>query len=134
MKFSIGTLIKLLFKRPVAFRASYERGLKNRPAVEAAIIPAENINGPILLISGDNDAIWPSTIMAEMVVDRLERNNFPHPYQHLKYKGAGHVTSIPYLPAMQMRRNLVFGYEFEPTCRANIDAWKALLGFFKQHL
>jgi len=134
MKFSIGTLIKLLFKRPVAFRASYERGLKNRPAVEAATIPAENINGPILLISGDNDAIWPSTIMAEMVVDRLERNNFPHPYQHLKYKGAGHVTSIPYLPAIQMRRNLVFGYEFEPTCRANINAWKALLGFFKQHL
>ena len=134
IRFAISTLVKLAFKRPVAFRASYEKGLKNHRAVEAATIPAENINGPILLVSGENDAIWPSMIMAEMVVDRLKRNNFPHPYQHLKYKGAGHITSIPYLPAIQMRRSLVFSYEFEPNCRANIHAWKALLKFLKQHL
>ena len=134
IKFSIGILVRLMFGRPVAFRASYERGLKDRRAVEAAAIAAENINGPILLVSGENDAIWPSTIMAEMLIERLQRNNFPHPYQHLKYKGAGHVTSIPYLPAIQMRGGLVFSYEFESNCQANIDAWKALLAFLKQHL
>ena len=134
IKFSIGILVRLMFGRPVAFRASYERGLKDRRAVEAAAIPAENINGPILLVSGENDAIWPSTIMAEMLIDRLQRNNFPHPYQLLKYKGDGHVTSIPYLPAIQMRRGLVFSYEFDSNCQANIDAWKALLAFLKQHL
>ena len=134
MKFPIGTVIKLLFKRPVAFRTSYEKGLQNRQTVKAATIPVENINGPILLVSGENDAIWPSTIMAQMVVDRLVRNNFPHPYQHLKYKETGHLTSIPYLPAGQMDRGLVFSYELESNCRANIDAWKALLTFLKQHL
>lgn len=72
--------------------------------------------------------------MAEMLIERLQRKNFPHPYQHLRYKGAGHVTSIPYLPAIQMRGGLVFSYQFESNCQANIDAWKALLAFLKEHL
>ena len=43
----------------------------------------ENINGPIILISGKNDQIWPSEKMCNQIVDRLKKNNFKHDFKHV---------------------------------------------------
>jgi dienelactone hydrolase len=39
----------------------YKLSLKQSAAVSAAVIEVESINGPILLLSGKEDTIWPST-------------------------------------------------------------------------
>lgn len=50
--------------------------LENGDEFAAAIIPVENISGPILLLSAKDDALWPSKYMSEKIVSRLTENNF----------------------------------------------------------
>jgi hypothetical protein len=35
------------------------------------------------------DDVWPSTEMSKRIVQRLDRFNYPHVYQHIAYEG-GH--------------------------------------------
>ena len=58
-----------------------------------AIIHVENIQAPILLISGGADEIWPSALASERIVERLARNNYKYPVKHLMYTGTGHLVS-----------------------------------------
>lgn len=57
----------------------------------AAVIQAERITGPVLLISSGMDAMWPSEPAAEQVMSRLRRHSFPYSYQHLNYDYGGHM-------------------------------------------
>jgi pimeloyl-ACP methyl ester carboxylesterase len=72
--------------------------LRDAAAVQHAVIPVERINGPVLLFSGGQDEEWPSTAMAEMVMDRLRSHRHPFPDEHIRYPDAGHA-----LPADQYR-------------------------------
>ncbi len=67
----------------------YLASIQDRQAVERAVIPVERINGPMLLVSGADDAIWPSSMMCERVVERLKRHNFRFSFQHLRYERRG---------------------------------------------
>jgi dienelactone hydrolase len=74
--------------------AAYQAALDSayrRPEVQ---IEVENINGPILLISGREDQQWPSAEMAEKLVERLERSGFPFAIEHKSYPDAGHLAFI----------------------------------------
>ena len=66
--------------------------------IARATIPVEKINGPVLLISGEDDALWPSTQLAQIAMDRLAQYQHPFPDKHLHYAGAGHLIGEPYLP------------------------------------
>ena len=57
------------------------------------LIPVENIKSPILLISGDDDKLWPSTPASDQVVKRLASKNFAYPVEHIRVTGAGHLAS-----------------------------------------
>ena len=57
----------------------------------AAVIRAERINGPILLISSRMDTMWPSGPAADRIMERLERYGFPHACRHLSYGHGGHL-------------------------------------------
>jgi len=81
----------------------YRPGAPMKPMFDAALatekrttvdIPVERINAPILLISGAEDALWPSHDMAEAIMKRLSAANFAHAYKHLSYEGAGHMVFI----------------------------------------
>ena len=71
----------------------YLQSLTQKDAVEKATIEVEKIHGPLLLLSGDDDSIWPSGEMADAICDRLKEKGFRYKYEHLKYKDAGHVFS-----------------------------------------
>ncbi len=71
----------------------WKNGLSKTDLVNKATIKAEKINGPILLFSGSDDKVWPSSIMADMIEKRLKENNFKHSFQNIKYKNAGHLIS-----------------------------------------
>ena len=85
-------------KRPVMFRNLFRAGLRNRAAVARAAIPVENIRGPILLISGGDDHLWPAAEMSEAIVARLQRHGSTYAAEHLHFAHAGHMLRYPYLP------------------------------------
>lgn len=58
-----------------------------------AEIEVEKINGPILILSGKEDDQWPATYMSQQIVNRLEKNNFKHTYQHIELDG-GHIEPL----------------------------------------
>ncbi|MBX2965833.1 MAG: hypothetical protein KF845_06785 [Cyclobacteriaceae bacterium] len=67
--------------------------LKNKEAVQQAAIAVENINGPVLILSGKNDEQWPATYMSEQLVKRLNEKDFKHYFQHIVLEG-GHVEPL----------------------------------------
>ncbi|MCU4719346.1 acyl-CoA thioester hydrolase/BAAT C-terminal domain-containing protein [Halapricum hydrolyticum] len=78
-------------------RETVAGGLEDEPVAEAAI-PVEKTDGPILLVSGGDDRVWPARRLSEIAVDRLERAGFEHRFAHLHYEDAGHLISVPYAP------------------------------------
>ncbi len=71
----------------------YELALKQTEAVEKAAIKVENINGPILLLTGEEDPLCPASQMCKMIVQRLDKKGFPHWYRHFAYEDAGHTLT-----------------------------------------
>jgi dienelactone hydrolase len=65
--------------------------------IEAATIPVENIDGPILFVSGGDDQLWPARRLQEISTARLEANGREN-FEHLVYEGAGHTILPRYLP------------------------------------
>lgn len=72
--------------------------LRSREHVERARIPVERINGPVLLISGGGDKVWPGRLASQIVVARLAEVGHPFAVQHLDWDDAGHSIGLPTLP------------------------------------
>jgi dienelactone hydrolase len=124
-----------LGRQPIVGRVFYERALKDETAVAAAEIAVEKIDGPLLLISGTDDQMWPSTRLSEMAIERLKAHDHPFPYEHLRYEGAGHMITLPNAepPASWSSRYEVGGTQ-EANEFANTDSWTKVLGFLEKHL
>lgn len=68
--------------------------LAREPASGNANIQVERIQGPILLISGADDRVWPSPEMAARLVARLKEKGFKHPVQNVVYPGVDHYVFV----------------------------------------
>lgn len=127
-------MIGLFAGRPMPFRPLYERALDDEDAVAAASIAVEKIEGPVLLISGTNDQVWPSTPLSEMVIERLEEHDHPFRYEHLRYEGAGHLTIPGFAPDAGSLRRVKLGGSREANELAGADSWRKVLDFLGKHL
>ncbi|MDQ2904471.1 MAG: acyl-CoA thioesterase/BAAT N-terminal domain-containing protein [Chloroflexota bacterium] len=133
-------LIWQIFRaRAFPLRTMFLTTLKDREHLAEATIPVENIQGPILLISGDDDQMWPSTPFSALVMQRLAEHHHPYPDQHLHYQGAGHFVSFPYgypflPPFVKRAQRFAVGGTVEDTAASVADSWPRILAFFKQHL
>ena len=128
-------------RAPIAATPLYYPALADEAAVEAAAIPVEQSHAALLLISGQDDQMWPSFVMADMAVARLDKHNYQYPYQHLCYPNAGHQISLPYQPkpATSGHHSLTGEwYEYGGTPSGNAfaaaDSWRKMLGFLAEHL
>jgi dienelactone hydrolase len=119
-------------RRPLRQRAMFRGALRNRAAVRDATIPVERIGGPVLLISGRDDQLWPSDDACRAVLRRLREHQPGYPDRHLSYRGAGHFVSFPYaLPGLPPMTRLTVGpkltIDFGGTAAANhaacLDSW-----------
>jgi len=109
---------------------------------DEATIPVEKINGAILLISGKDDQIWPSTRLSEVAITRLEESNHSYPFEHLAYDDAGHHIGAPYFwptsgdvlihPISGAKYS--FGGTPEGNALANADSWVKMLEFLESNL
>jgi fermentation-respiration switch protein FrsA (DUF1100 family) len=126
----------------VMFRDLFRAGLRNSKAIAAAAIPVERIRGPILLISGGDDHLWPAADMSEAIVGRLKKRHFAHAVEHLHYPEAGHMLRYPYLPTTARHsrnphlRNArySFGGTSSADAKAQADSWRRSIAFLKRAL
>lgn len=127
---------------PIALTPGFLGALADEAAAARAAIPVERINGPVLLISGNDDAMWPSTLMAERVLARLREHGHPYRNEHLAYDQAGHtVAGLPFLPAAPLpTRHPVAGLVFSfggtapGVAAAQREAWPRILHFLHESL
>jgi len=115
----------------------YLGSLQDRQAVERAVIPVERINGPVLLASGADDAIWPSSMMCERVIERLKQRHFAFSFQHFSYDDAGHLLAGPgrLAPAGPIgAEGMSIGGTENANAAARDDAWARVCTFFDANL
>lgn len=128
--------------QPVSWAPAYRAHLNDARAVERATIPVEKIQGPVLLVSGTDDQMWPSSALADMAFERLDAHHHAYPYQHLKYDGAGHTILVPYGPSTVRDvglpvegfdgRLLSQGGSPKADAAAGVDAWRQTLTFLDE--
>ena len=64
----------------------------------SAITPVENINCPVMLVSGTGDLNVPTDFTVKFIIDRLKENGKEHLCTNLRYPQAGHLIEPPYSP------------------------------------
>ena len=104
------------------YYAIYKQSLTQTELVERAVIKVEDINGPVLLFSGTDDKMWPSGIMAGMIINRLTSENFKFSFNNISYLGAGHVFSEYYTQ---------LGGTAETNKAARLGAMEAVIEYLK---
>ena len=114
---------------PVAFCDWYHAQLSEPESLEQASIPVERINGPVLLISGGDDQMWPSSILCDMVMDRLRIHGHPFPDRHLDYPKAGHSLFPPYYPTTSRSGPFTLGGNPADDALAQADSWPRYWSF-----
>jgi len=105
--------------------------------VEKAAIPVEKISGPILLISGTDDRIWPAEEFCAAIMARLKKAGFPYEVKHLSVEKGGHSSCIPFL--VTANRGLLIdgdpsGGSPQADARGGYRSWAETLAFLRRHL
>lgn len=96
-----------------------------------ATIRVEETDGPVLLLSGGDDQVWPARRLSNVAADRLERRCFPYDFAHLTYDSVGHLVSVPYVPLRGFDHG---GGTASATARAGADSWPAVLDYLAEGL
>jgi len=112
----------------------YNNSLSGAPA--DAEIPVEAIAGPILMISGEADTLWPSSEMARRVETRLRARGFRYPVVNIAYPAAGHAAfGAPVrTDAPGLQGALGVGGTIEGLVAARADGWPRVLAFLRDAL
>ncbi len=144
VRLSFSSIVSLLRKRlaraPIALTPFWLEAMKDKDAVERAAIPVERTNGPVLLLSGQDDQFCPSAQLSEIAMERLARHKHPYPYEHVSYQGAGHMFGMPpFLPATvtegrhpQTGGVYLAGGTPKDNAVASADSWSRILKFLDE--
>lgn len=121
-------------REPLSVAPWYRYNLEDESALIPAVIPVERIGGPVLLISGEDDQMWPATLMAERIMRRLAAHDFQWPHRQFSYPDAGHLIGPPWRPTtVNTRRHptegVTFAYGGTPRgmAYADADSWEQVL-------
>ena len=98
-----------------------------------ADIPVQQISCPVMLISSEDDRIWPATKMANMVAARMKAAN--RTVQHLQFPDASHVLmgfgEAP-IRVIGPGFTIELGGSKDGTRAARDSAWSAVLAFLAE--
>jgi dienelactone hydrolase len=98
-----------------------------------ARIPIGHFRGPVLLLAGSDDQLWPSPIYSAQMMRELHDD--PATHQRHVYRGAGHyVLDPPSLPSPTTNaRGLSVGGTEAADDAAHRADWPLMLHFIKSH-
>jgi uncharacterized protein len=103
----------------------YISSLQNTIAAARAEIAVELIRGAILLISGEQDNLWPSKRMCTAITQRLQQHQFAYPVEHYSYSAAGHTL---------WSGSAEGGGTAAGNAAAHTDAWAHVVAFLNANL
>ncbi len=99
----------------------------NGRGVSANTFLGPGVRGPVMLISGGDDSVWPSQFQADQVMTALPHDGAAH--VHLNYPGAGHIVlAYPSLPSAADEGGTVAA-----NAAAHASDWPAMLRFIAVH-
>jgi dienelactone hydrolase len=130
---------ELWSRRPVACTPLFHAAMKVCARAEWPEIEVEKTRGPILMLSGSDDQMWPSLMLADIAAQRLLRHNFAHKFEHITYAGAGHFIRFPYSPVITeifhpvVKTLMALGGDALSNA-ADRDSWSRVLGFLAASL
>lgn len=122
---------------PISWRKTYQYWAEGEKQAEIAV---EDIHGPILLISGGDDQLWPADLLSEKMIIRLREHNHPYCYEHINFPKAGHSFVAPGFPTTQSvvspfgNGKLLLGGTPKDNSQAQFDAWQRAVDFFSEFL
>ncbi len=121
---------------PIRLIDLYRPSLEQTDAVRHAAIPVERIHGPVLLISGQDDQMGPSTLHGDRVIARLRAHKHPYDDRHLSYLSAGHAIYTAFMPTTTSTRagRWALGGTPKGNARAMAASWPQVLRFLKESL
>lgn len=105
--------------------------------VPSARIAVENIGGPVFLVGGGDDQLWPSALSVTSMAKRM-RDHGRRDVTALNYARAGHgagaiVPNLPTAPTINSRYGFLFlGGTPAADAAARADSWPKLLAFLGQ--
>ena len=120
---------------PLRPAVNYLYRLRETPP--SAVIPVERIAGPLLLVAGGDDQLWPSLPMANAIMQRRALPKRHPDDQLLVYPQAGHLIGKAFVPAGSTRTGggrLETGGTSAGNARAQADAWPRVLAFLAKAL
>ncbi len=107
--------------------------------VRAAEVPVERTRGRVLLISGEDDRMWPCTPLSRIAEERARRHGATDRVEHVSYPDAGHGAGLPpgfaVAPAIRHPVDDVvypFGGTRDGNHAARRDAWARQVAFAQQ--
>ncbi|WP_052462190.1 acyl-CoA thioester hydrolase/BAAT C-terminal domain-containing protein [Nigerium massiliense] len=114
------------------YRMSLEDNLAAHPE---AVIPVEKARGPLLLICGEKDTMWPSCAMSADVKKRATEHGHPA-VTVLAYADAGHMIFGPPVPTnIEFYDKLgVLGGTPDANNAAAADSWPKVVTFLTRQL
>jgi len=105
----------------------YEAKQSNAPAALDATTPdAGAIDGPVLLVTGRDDQLWPGPLLSEFCLAHLDAGEFDDAAAHYSYRDAGHVLHLPY-QSYEGLANDRYGGSQTANARAATAAWPRVL-------
>lgn len=118
-------------KRPVSYMPEYLAEVRNATNLAESMIPVERIRGPVLLVTGDDDRLWPSSFMASQIIQRLRLKHHPYSDRWLHYANAGHGIGEAYDTYAESTTagSLNLGGTPAGNARASADSWPRAIEF-----
>lgn len=130
--------------KAIPFRSAHRLGLAKADGKRrtASTIPVERIGGPVLLVTGGDDAFWPAGEYAAEAIDRLDDEEYDARYDHLHFPDAGHSFGIPLEPAPIHRTGegwlpdltLDLGGNPDGIHEASVGSWRRTLEYLEDGL
>lgn len=109
--------------------------------LKETLIPVAEINGPVLLLSGDGDRIWPSAFYGDVIMNILGREEFRFLHEHHHYEGCGHFHPLGYVPTTVTSvihpvggGPVELGGRARDVSSAGQDAWARTIAFLRKEL
>jgi dienelactone hydrolase len=123
-------------RRPVSFRAQYMA--LATPPVPASTIAVEKIAGPIMLVAGADDRLWPSDVFARRIMTARGANRVKFTDELLILPNAGHAIDVPYMPTSGLAVidegsfRLALGGSAAGYARADAAMWPSVIDFLNR--
>lgn len=121
-------MIKMLKKEEGALSWMYKE-LIGGGNTDKATIHLDKINGPILMVSSELDAIWPSKMHCEAAVELLQKSHFKHEYRHITFEKSGHMLTLPFQSIYPSKK---YPADIDSYGQANVNSWNETINFLEK--